>query len=105
MLQFFSNTDEYRVMCSSLTVNDKNLLPHVTGIRMDTDIVRKVVCQQISSGSFILDNLKFALFNSVSKLQVFWGFDFINIVVWLENTGRSDIITQFAEYVCEQPVN
>lgn len=41
----------------------------------------------------------------MSKLQIFWGFDFINIIVWLESTGNSEIILQFAEYVGGQPIN
>ena len=59
----------------------------------------------ISSRNYILDNLKFAFYNSVSKLQIFWGFDFINIIVWLESTENSEIILQFAEYVGGQPIN
>ena len=41
----------------------------------------------------------------MNKLQVFWGFDFINIIVWLESTGHTDVILQFSEYAGEQPMN
>lgn len=52
-----------------------------------------------------MDSLKFALHNNVSKSQVFWGFDFINIITWLESGGNSDTILRFAEYAGEQPLN
>lgn len=93
------------MLCSRLTVNNDNLLPRATGIRLNSDVVRRVVCQEISSRNFVLDNLKFALSNNVNKLQVFWGFDFINIIVWLESTGHTDVILQFSEYAGEQPMN